>query len=174
MHWDLKLAITAPIVMNLALAFYGRGSMGQIFFVILVIWLVPVFLGLAALTFVMYRISPRFRRATGGLVLAGLLAGTSVFSLPLGLALNRYDVNRAKAYCDSLRPAIERHKTDTGRYPKQPPGTSPDSVPPRLLRGKDFYYPQVDDYMFAFSDSMDVFDMIVYDSRTGEWRVDED
>jgi len=190
MRRDLKLALAASIVMNVTLTFYNRGSIGQIFLVILAFWLMALCFVIAALIFIIARISPTrqrpmiglvlkwispiLRRSTTGVVLAGLVAGSALFSLPFGLAVLRYDINSAKAYCENLRPAIERHRTETGRYPEFPPGILPEASLPRLLRSGGFHRAQVDDYMFFFEDPSGIFDTIVYDSRRGAWRVDHD
>lgn len=178
---ELGLALAASIAMNLALACYCRGSMGQFILLILAFWLMVFCFVLAACMFVVARLSPArqhpavgaviewaspiLRRSTTGVALMGLVAGSAIFSLPLGLALLRYDIQSAKAYGESLRPAIERHRTETGRYPDRPPGMLPDASLPRLLRGGNFYHVQADDYIFHFSHPSDGFDMIVYDSR---------
>ncbi|WP_165074136.1 hypothetical protein [Paludisphaera rhizosphaerae] len=186
MRRDFGLALAASVAMNLALACHFRGSMEQFILLILAFWVMVFCFGLAACMFVVARISPArqqpaigavvewaspiLRRSTTGVVLVGLVAGSAVFSLPFGVALLQYDIHNAKAYCESLQPAIDRHRTETGRYPDRPPGILPNASLPRLLRGHAFYHAQADDYMFDFSDPSGVFSMIVYDSRRGEWQ----
>lgn len=173
MRRDLKRALAASIAMNLALPFLFRGSFLQALLIVYGLGIMVICFGIAVIMFAIGRFSPARRRSTVGVVLAGLVAGSAFFSLPIGAYLNEYDIDQARAFCESLRPAIEQSKADTGRYPERPPGIASGTALPRLLSGSNFYQAKEDCYRFYFPDPSRIFTDFVYDSVYRQWHEED-
>jgi len=164
------LALAASVALNAAMVFVGRGSIDHVFMLIAAFWLLVVLTIAGGVILLFGRRRPILRRiGTGALVAAAVLV-SCVVSIPLGVRVNRADIERAKEFCDRLRPELERQKRETGRYPDQP-FADPARVrlPRLLLRRGDFYHSFGDHYTFSFYDPSELFGFVDYDSRSGAW-----
>lgn len=164
------LALAAWLVIVSLFALFGRGSFGQGILLVMATlaafgcWAVGGLLLLIA-----GRPPSRWREAG----LAALALGTVLFgswaSLPFGVMLNHRDIAEAQAFCEGLIPAIERFKTETGRYPESPPGLDKNIVWPRLIDGRLFYQADANGYGFLFINPSGMLNGFVYRSSTGQW-----
>jgi len=163
------LALAASVALNAAMVFVGRGSITHVFMLIAAFWLLVILTMAGGVILLFGRRRPILRRiGTGALVAAAVLM-SSVVSIPLGSRVNRADIERAKEFCDRLRPELERQKRETGRYPDHPFPDSAGARLPRLLRGIDFYDACENHYTFSFYDPSELFGFVDYDSRNGTW-----
>jgi hypothetical protein len=100
----------------------------------------------------------------------GAIVGGALLSLPIGCVTCRYEVNRALRYCDSLRPALERYRAETGAYPDNLEAIPSHPPLPRLLKGIDFYQRLGEGYRIEFSDPSRMFAGYTYESTSGYWN----
>jgi hypothetical protein len=65
----------------------------------------------------------------------------------------RYEVAKAKRFCEHLIPTIQQCRVRTGAYPNQPdPQWWEGQSVPRLIRPKDFYLRSGDAFLLRFRD----------------------
>jgi hypothetical protein len=152
---------TAVVTLNLAIAWWGLGSLFQYFavFVLVVIALVCLFMGSAI---------PKPDQSRLAFVVAAVI-GSSLISLPLGRLAHEYEVNLAKRFCDALRPGLEQYRDSIGFYPSFLTEVRAEHSLPRLLRGGGFYESYDGGYRFSFTDPSGIFAGYVFDSRVGAW-----
>jgi hypothetical protein len=152
------LIAMAVVAFNLALADWGLGSLPH-YLVVLV--LVPI--GLSCL---LTRSSmPKPGRASL-LAAVGAVTASTLLSLPIGHLVCLYEVDRAKRFCDAMRPALERYRDATGSYPSE---ASRGRRVPRLLRQVRFYERREGGYRFLVPDPSRIFAAYEFDSRSGDW-----
>lgn len=158
---------------NLALVFIGRGSFGQLLAVICTCWIALVSACIGAIIHLVGHIgggaSPTHRRLALRATAFGLLASGCLVSYPIGLLVNRYDVEQAKNFCDRVRSELERYRSETGRYPKRLSEVSDSGRLPRLLQGTEFYQSDGSEYSFQFSDPSEMLAGFAFDSRSEVW-----
>lgn len=164
------LALAASIAINTVMVFVGRGSIDHVLMLIAAFWLF-VFLTIAWGVILLFgRRRPMLRRIGMGALVAAAVLASGVVSIPLGARVNRADIERAKEFCDRLRPELERQKRETGRYPDRPfPDAAGVRLPRLLLRRGDFYHSFENYYTFSFDDPSELFGFVDYDSRAGAW-----
>ena len=164
----LALSLAASCAINLAMVFLGRGSFHQGLVVVLIMLVALPILGIGALI-LRFGASPDSRRFAKYVIAFGCAAGSSLISLPIGSIVNWYDIEQARAFCDRLRPELERHRQRTGRYPERLPHEVVRGLLPRLLRDREFYRPSGTFYTISFIDPSGMLNGLDFDSRTGEW-----
>lgn len=92
----------------------------------------------------------------------------------LGENLLHEDIASAKAYCESLVPLLDAHKSATGSYPASLDKLSP-PIPrplPRLLRNRNFYLTSPDGFAFHFEveDRLMFTSTYLYTSGDHDWQ----
>jgi len=104
-------------------------------------------------------------------VQVAVVLGMLTWAVPLGMAVNAWDVRRAKAYAERLAVVIEAEKSRSGTYPSQ------DEVkevvrrvgsPPILLWGV-WYHPGETSYQIDFQDRTTMFGGYVFHGPRGGW-----
>lgn len=168
----ILLSVTSSFMINLILVMAWRGSVEHVFILIMLFWL-SVALAIASIiplifSFFLQNRSAARRVARGVFVIA-VIVGSSLISLPLGWRVNRYDIDRAKDFCNRLRPGLEQWRRDTGRYPDRPFANPTGVRPPRLLQDMEFYHSFGDYYIFEFRDPSEIFGDVEFDSRDKTW-----
>ncbi|APW58940.1 hypothetical protein BSF38_00352 [Paludisphaera borealis] len=169
----LAIALAASCVINIVLLVVGRGSFGQIIAMIFALGLAVISVGIGFLTYLVARLAveaPALRRFARRAVILGLVAGSSLVSLPIGSLVNGYDMGQAKSFCDRLRPALKRHRQATGRYPETVSKVTTRDQLPWLLRGEHFYFSSSDGYSFLIRHQWGMLDGVASDSSSAGWR----
>lgn len=122
---------------------------------------------------------PRFGQSSLG-ELRKVCFGLSIFvaavwlELPLRTALTWYDRQKAREFCELLRPAIERYRVDHADYPndiswlllEQANGKAP-----KLIENGFQYHHHGRSFMLAFIAADQPFAWHVFDSSRGTWDI---
>ena len=116
----LALSLAACCAVNLAMVFLGRGSFHQGLVVVLILMIALPILGIGAL-WLRFASSPDGRGFAKFVIATGCVAGSCLISMPIGTIVNWYDIEQARAFCNRLRPELERHRQRTDRYPDRLP-----------------------------------------------------
>jgi|GEM_PF-4464863 len=168
--------IVAAILLLLFLSFWYGGDLA--IFLMAIFALGPVILlvivGLTIVT-VGWKFAWVGARACGKwFLLLSLLWGSVSLSYPVGWQLTEWQVDRAKAYCESLVARLEAYKAEHGRYPASIDMVAGDKEIPRRLREQKlrFYHGDASGYGFTVDDPRLIFGFWVYGSSGGKWYVD--
>ena len=158
----------ASVAVNLALVAWGRGAIGQIIVISILVQLafVALFVGF------FMRVAPAgVWRHAWPVIAVGVIAGSCLISLPIGSLVNRYEMTRARQFCDGLRPGLDRFRRSNGRYPGQLSELPIKVQPPWLLDGTEFYHLEGagSGYRFSFVDPSRFLAGYDFDSRRGTW-----
>ena len=173
MRRPLLIAGVTALVLNVLFTFIGRGSFIHLVMVLgLVLWIASPVLLLAAVTMVVAtRMEKRlYAKAAYVVLLASLVMWSLSISILTGDVVRERDIARAKAYCESLIPALERHRGQRGSYPQTLEGISLAKEHPRLLIGSAFYRSDGEAYCFDFGDPGRLMGYVAYDSTRREWH----
>ncbi len=169
----LWTAMATAAGLNLPLVLLGRGSFlqGMAVTALVVLLAAPAALigGVALLSCYLGRSSWERGVAQGALGLAAVL-GSTVASIPAGLAVHQVDVRDAKGYCEGLIPRLEEFRRGHGSYPTDLSQLGRLPPPPLLLRGETFYHSNGDEYDFDFLDPAGMFNGYHYDGEAGQWH----
>ena len=106
-------------------------------------------------------------------LMLSLLWGSVSLSYPVGWQLMEWQVDSAKAYCESLVPRLEAYKAEHGSYPGSVSMVTGDRKPPRglLKQTFGFYHGGGNRFEFTVDDSRQ-FGFWVYSSGWPKWYVD--
>ena len=102
------------------------------------------------------------------------LAGICVvilFSSPLNSIAQERAVAEAKAYPDRVAPLLEEYRKQHGAYPGSLNELSPCPSIPRLLRPRNGYRSDGNEYWFSFPRPGGMIDVWGYSSKTHAWRL---
>ena len=155
--WFFTACFGLYSVAALAIMFIGRGSFTSFFLVLALILYAgaPLFL----LSLILWGIA-RYRRkdswardAKRGLFVSLCLAAL-MFPTWGADRVAKYDVTRAKAFCESLLPELNDIHAKTGAYPEDISTLESYKNPPWLLRYESFYYSNGDSFSFSFHDNV--------------------
>jgi hypothetical protein len=161
------LAILASVI--LAMAVVGRGSFLHGLAMVLIVAIALFILAVGGLIAWLGGVRPEVRGPSAAVITFGFAVGSLFLSMPIGWVINRRDVELAKAYCGGLRPELEWHRSQTGRYPERWPRDAEGGQLPRLLRGGEFYHSIGTAFAISFGDPSGMLNGFAYDSENGIW-----
>lgn len=172
-RWYLASIATASLLIVGLLAWNRVDSFWDIFNSVMFILFVvlPASILLVAVLF-LRRKWPRswLNHTIRVLFVPGLLTPSILLGTALGLLINEHEVREAKQFCAALVPALEAYKTKHGGYPDAVSAVLPqDSQLPRLLRGREFYSRNNNEYYFQVLDKSKFFSGLRRESWKKEW-----
>ena len=109
-----------------------------------------------------------------GLVFArwlGVVAVVQALSLPIGSWVGDRDMKAAKAYCESLLPALEAYHDEHDCYPTEV--TLAELIvdrEPYLLRNRQYYHGQCSGFSFQILDPGAILGSWWLDGESRQWR----
>ncbi len=172
MRNSLLIAAGAAIALNILATFIGRGSFLHVVSMLgLAVWVVgPMLLSAAVVMVVAAKLRERkYFRVAYVLFLGLLVLGSLSISAYFGHFVRERDIAHAKRYCESLVPALDRHKNQHGQFPVSLDSTGRSGGVPRLLRGKSFYTSDGEEFRFEFGDPGALMAFVAYNSNQRAW-----
>jgi hypothetical protein len=164
------LIVIGSILLNFALAEFGRGAFGHGIIVIGLIAYIAVPATLLGLVGVALGQPLSNARTMSRIAFAVALVATSTLvSLPIGTAKLEQDIQAAEGYCESLIPRLEAHKRQHGMYPSDLGSVGELAEPPRLLKDWPYYGTNGSEFWFSFDNPAGMMNGYMYDSRTKRW-----